>query len=246
MHGTSARYSYSKVKRDLPKWKSFINKFVPIFPEETWEYLCGTRRVVLFENEKAKEGFHGPEQFRFDVLDKLKPHLKKNMTVYGELVGWANGSTIMPKHDITKLKDKAFLEKYGEQIVYKYGTREGESRFVVYRISIITEDGFSLDFTPLQIAEWCERNGFEYIRQVYPTFIYDGDSKALRVLVEELTEREGLLAEDYIDPSHISEGVVVRVDANTPTPGLYKNKSFPFKLMEGIAKEKEIDMEDAS
>jgi len=56
------------------------------------------------------------------------------------------------------------------------------------------------------------------------------------------------LCEDYLDPSHINEGVVIRVDSGKLIPDFYKYKTFPFKLMEGIVKENPnfVDVEDAS
>jgi len=245
-HGTSGRYSLSRVYKILPRWKQWINKVIPIFKTEEYQYLVGTRRVVLFEKDEDKKGFHGPETFRFEWLEKLKPYLTKNLVVYGELVGWANGNTIMPKHDVTKLQDKAYVKKYGNEIIYKYGCQEGESDFIIYRISMVNDDGASIDFTPYQVQNWCETRGFKYAKQLIPSFIYDGDKERLVELVTDLTERLDKLTEDYIDFTHISEGVVVRVDCSNPIPLFYKNKSFAFKVMEGIAKENEVDLEDAA
>jgi len=245
-HGTSFRCGHVKTVRNLSKFKKFVNKFIPIFNVEKWEYVNGTRRVVLFEENFDKVGFHGSEQFRFDVLEKIKPHLIKNLIIYGEIYGWANDCTIMPNHDVTKLKDKGYEKKYGKDVVYKYGCREGEFDFMIYRIALCNEDGFITDFTPPQIEHWCTVRGFKYPKNIVNTFIYDGNTEKLRDLVEELTERPDKLTEDYIDPSHISEGVVVRCDHGTNIPMFYKNKSYAFKVLEGIAKENEIDIEDAN
>lgn len=50
-----------------------------------------------------------------------------------------------------------------------------------------------------------------------------------------------------VDPGHIREGVVVRVDSPSGTYYL-KNKSFALKLIEGIIKSDDsvVDMEEAS
>jgi len=245
-HGTSVRYSYSKTYRESKQnWFQKLFKLKPK-TKECFEYLVGTRRVVLFEDERNKEGFHGSEQFRFNYLEKLKPYLIENMTIYGELVGWANGNTIMAKHDVTKLKNKEYLKKYGKEMIYKYGCEEGKNKLFIYRISQTLSDGSQLDYTPAQIEEWCNRRGFEYIKQIYPSFIYNGNTEKLRELVENLTENPQKLTEDYYDPYCISEGVVIRVDTNTTVPLFYKNKSFVFKIMESIIKEQEIDLEDIS
>lgn len=244
IHGTSARYGFTKVSLNLPKWKQLINKFVPLFKTEQWEYVAGTRRVVL--NEPEKVGFHGVETYRFEWLEKLKPHLIKGMTVYGEIAGYANGKPIMATHDLNCLKDAAYTNKYGKQITYKYGCLPDTNRFHVYRITITNDDGDTIDYTEAQIHEWCKQRGFNPPLEVHQQFVYDGDVEKLKALVTELTERPDKLTEDYIDPSHISEGVIVRVDNGQTQPLFLKHKSYAFKVAEGIAAEKEVDVEDVS
>jgi hypothetical protein len=243
-HGTSGRYAYTKVMIELPKWKQIVNRFAPIFPEFKWDYVVGTRRVVLDNPEK--EGFHGSEGYRFEVLEKLKPYMTKGMTIYGEIVGYANGKPIMSPHHTKDLKDKAVTKKYGDTMIYKYGCLEGENKFHIYRITYTTEDGVHIDMTQQQLVAWCKDRNIEPSYDLVEPFIYDGDDQKLRRLVDELTEREDVLTEDYHDQSHISEGVIVRVDRNTTTPLFLKSKSYRFKVMEGIIQEKEVDLEDAS
>jgi hypothetical protein len=237
-HGTSGRYSHTQVVRELPRWKKWVNKIYPVFSGEGWEYLCGTRNVILFEEDRDKEGFHGCESYRFDWLNKLRPYLDKNMIIYGELVGYANGANIMPRHDLKILKDKAYEKKYGsEPFVYKYGCPEGENDFFIYRISYSSPSGKVLDFTWPQVKAWCQRTGFKHVLEVEPSFVFDGDLEKLKERVNYLTERPDRLTEDYLDPSHISEGVVIRVDHDTQIPEFYKSKSFAFRVAEGIMKE---------
>lgn len=243
-HGTSQRVGYLNVIKTLPKWKEWINKFLPVFPTSGYDYVVGTRRVILDSPEK--EGFHGSEGYRFEIAEKLKPYLTKGMTLYIEVVGWANGKPIMAKHSTKALKDKAFQKKYGDEIVYKYGALEGESKFHIYRITLTTEDGTCLDFTQSQLVQWCKDRGLYPAYDVVEPFIYDGNEEALRTLVESLTERPELLTEDYHDASHISEGVIVRVDRGTTIPLFFKSKSHAFKVAEGIASEEVVDVEDIS
>ena len=246
VHGTSARYSYSKVVREPLTFLDKLKDKVGLFSNESWEYMVGTRNVGLHEEQYNKEGFHGSEQFRFDILEMLKPYLEKGMTVYGELAGFANGSPIMGTHSMKALKNKAYTKKYGEKITYKYGCTEETLRFHVYRISITTEDGSELDFTDQQVVQWCENRDILPPLEVVPPFIYDGDIAALNLLVETLTETHHNLTEDRIDPSHVSEGLIIRVDYRGMVPKFYKNKSYAFKVLEGIFKEDNVDMEDAA
>lgn len=250
-HGTSGRYAYTKViTPDVPA-KTFWQKVVSIFksekveqPESQYEYVAGTRRTVL-KNEN-QEGFHGSEGYRFEILEQLKPYLTKGMEIYVEIVGYVNGRPIMPVHSTKDLKDKAISKKYGDEVVYKYGCVQGEYKFHIYRITLTTEDGNAIDFTQKQLVQWCNDRGLDPAYDVVPAIVYDGNLEALNALVDELTERPHLLTEDYHDQSHVSEGIIVRVDRGTQTPLFLKSKSYVFKVMEGIASEKEVDTEDAS
>lgn len=243
-HGTSQRVGYMKITVALPKWKQWVNKVYPVFPTEKYDYLVGTRRVLLDTPEK--EGFHGSEGYRFEVANKIFPYLSKGMQVYLEVVGWANGKPIMPPHNIKDLKDKAYSAKYGDQIIYKYGALEGTCKFHIYRVTLTTEDGATVDYTQQQLVQWCKDRGFDPAFDIVEPFVYDGDQSALVELVDKLTERPEVLTEDYHDSSHISEGVIVRADRNTLTPLFLKSKSYTFKVLEGIISEKEVDIEDIS
>ncbi|MDB4311948.1 hypothetical protein N9937_00820 [bacterium] len=251
LHGTSARYSNTLVKKSydsLTFWQKAMFHIRGGYPSqlESWEYVAGTRRVVLFEGQEQKEGFNGPEQWRFDWLEVLKPYLDKGLTVYGEIVGYANGSPIMGTHNTAPLKDKAFTKKYGETFTYSYGCHEGQNKFVVYRITQALNDGTILEYTPSQVIKWARDRGLEHTTRVHEDIVYDGHYENLIDLVEELTERTDVLCEDRTDPSHISEGIIIRVDGEKLQPKFYKNKSYAFKVCEGIYKETNVDVEDAS
>lgn len=246
VHGTSARYSLTKVVRTPTSFKEKFLNVLGLFKSESWEYLAGTRNVVLYSGQENKDGFHGAEGFRFQVLEQLKPFLEKGMTVYGELSGFANGKTIMPKHKMSGLKDKKYNKKYGKEICYSYGCKEHETRFHVYRISITDEEGVERDFSEEQVQAWCSNKDINGPLQLVTPFVYDGNVEALCNKVEQLTELPETLTEDVLDPSHISEGVVIRVDYHSFIPKFYKNKSYAFKVLEGIASEVEVDLEEVS
>lgn len=243
VHGTSHRSGLTLVKLALPKWKEFINKYVPIFPTEKWDYVVGTRNVVL---TPGKNGFHGSEQFRFDVAEMLKPYMDKGMTVYGEIAGYANGKPIMAVHNGKDTKDKAFVKKFGEQIVYKYNCAEHEYRFHVYRITRLTTDGQNIDMSEAQLEQWCADRGLNGPVNVCPPYIYNGNTEILSNLVELYTERAGLpsAGEDYIDPSHPGEGIILRIDTGKANPYFLKSKAHNFRVMEGMCEA--VDMEDVA
>lgn len=241
-HGTSQRVGYTKVLKQITGWRKWVNKLAPVFPTESYEYVVGTRRVLLGSSDAV--GFHGSEQYRYDILEQLKPYLTKGMEIYLEVVGWANEKTIMPKHNISKLKDKAYTAKYGDEIVYKYGATEGTTKFHIYRITLTTDDGNAVDLTQPQLVAWCKDRGLDPAYDVVEPFLYDGDEEKLRALVDQLTERPEVLTEDYHDASHISEGVIIRVDRFTQTPLFLKSKSYAFRVLEGLTEAE--DPEDAN
>lgn len=230
-HGSSHRQGYLPVTIQLPLWKRLVNKVINIFPTSEYQHVVGTRNCILDNGDK--EGHHGKEQWRFDVAKQIEPHLTKGMCIYGEIVGFVNGKPIMPNGDIKALKDKAYLKKYGETNVYAYGCKEHEFKFHIYRITLQCGQEV-IDFTDMQLKHWCNSRGFTPTLDVCEPFVYDGDQEALIKKVEYLTERPDCLTEDYTDPSHISEGVILRCDYGGLTPKFYKSKSYHFRVLEGM------------
>jgi hypothetical protein len=228
IHGTSKRCSYTLVTKELPKWKQLVNKIYPIFPAQEYAHVVGTRNTVLTEN---KDGFHGSEQFRFDVAKSLEPYMEKGMTIYGEIFGFVNGKPIMAVHQSSATKDKAFQKKYGKDIIYRYGCMDHEFGFHIYRITYSTPEHKNIDFSAKQVEEWCDARNIRTTFEVAPQEIYDGDVDKLIAKVEALTERPELLGEDYIDSSHPSEGIIIRIDDGNLTPKFLKSKAYFFRTM---------------
>lgn len=232
-HGTSGRSGITKVVVEHQGWKKFVNKLLPdFFPTETWKHIVGSRNVVLSDPDKVS--FHGSEGFRFQVAAEIEPYLEKGMTAFYEIVGHVNGKPIMPQHSIKALKDKSFTKKYGDVITYNYGCKEHEYRFHIYRLTYLTESGKNVDFSQQQLEAWCKDRNLPYTLEVSLPEIYDGDIEKLAAKVEYLTERPDLLTEDFTDPSHISEGIIIRVDDGSLQPWFLKSKSFAFRALEGL------------
>lgn len=242
-HGTSGRSSITLVTQPLNKFQQLVNKVKPVFREKKeYQHVIGTRRVVLGEGNK--DGFHGSEQFRVDIAEVIHPHLSEGVTAYYEIFGWANGKPIMPAHDVTKLKDKKYTKKYGNNVVYSYGLQEGQIGYHIYRVTYTTHSGETVDLTQAQLKKWCADRDLECSLDVCEPFVYDGDQEKLKALVEELTERPDVLTEDYTDPRHISEGVIIRCDRGTNTLLFLESKSYAFRAMESNVEV--LDIEDAS
>ncbi len=235
-HGTSFRLGYSKLDCFLPTWKKKVNHWLnkEIFPEFEFGYVSGSRNVVFKPSKEIPVGFHGEEGFRYEVAKEIEPYLEKGMQCFGEIVGNVNNKPVMPSHNIKALKDKAFTKKYGDVINYNYLCKKTEYKFMIYRLTHLNANGENVDFTQKQMEAFCQKYNLPHTFEVAPQEVYDGDLEKLINKVTQLTERPEVLTEDYIDPSHISEGIVIRCDFDGMKPTFYKSKSYAFSVCEGI------------
>lgn len=232
-HGTSQRVAKKRQVIKLPRWKKTINKIVPIFEDKTdYKLVVGTRNVVL--RDESKDGFHGSEQFRFDIARLLEPYLEDGMCFYLEVVGYANNKPIMPVGDVTALKDKRYTAKYGNTNKFHYGCSEFENDYHIYRITREDVNGNNIDMSQKEMEMWCLDRGLNCTYEVHPPIIYNGDEQYLRELVEKLTEREDELSADWQFPDMIGEGIILRIEGERNRPTFLKSKSYAFKVMEGI------------
>lgn len=217
-----------------------MKKLFHIKDKETSSYniISGTRRTIL---RAEYGGFNGSNEFRKKYNDMFIGKLPKGMTVYGEIVGWADESTpIMPRCLNSKVKDKEFQKRYGKETVFTYGCKQGENDCYIYRITISNEDGTTIELPTEDVILWCEKLGVKYVPLL---------DKFLYTTWEDLNNR----CQPYLDipeplsgGSHVTEGVVVRID-NRSKFTAYKTKSFTFKVLEGIIKDNADtpDMEEA-
>ena len=240
LHGTSGRVGYVKVERNL-KWYEYLLKKIGVKIESTnWEYLNGTRRVVLQESNGKQ--FHDPT-IREKSFELFNGKLKKGETVYFEIVGFeSNGNPIMPSVSTKLINDKNFTKKYGDTITYTYGCKPNDCDVYVYRITSTNEDGDTIDYSWSDVVKRCGELGVKTVPEI-KKFIY-GDS------IETSEDWFYLVSyfangESRIDNTHISEGVCVRIEGGLENK-TFKYKSFEFKVLEGIIKDLgQIDQEEA-
>ena len=272
LHGTSGRTSHTKVLKGFKR--SLLDRI--LFREGTpiydWGYVSGTRRTVL---DTFDGGFYGCNRFREKYHNMFEGKLLKGETAYYEIVGFIdNGTPIMGICNNKKLNDKEFVKKYGETTTFSYGcyptgkkvmcgTDEygdykvlvdaPQSDIYVYRMTMTNEDGDVIEYTPEYMRYRCEQMGIKTVPVHWYGFIPDeeiftGVSCEFTNPGEFVLEKaeEFYDGEEPIDPTHIREGVVVRI-VNRPTFTAYKHKNFTFKVLEGIIKEtaEAPDMEEA-
>lgn len=272
LHGTSGRTAFVPTfnggyTTNNPFHK-FITKILPVekaqkFAEKhctpvfDYDIVTGTRRTVL---DNFDGGFYGSNEFRKQYHDFFKGKLWKGETVYYEIVGFTHdGTPIMSTCSNEKLKDKAFVKQYGKTTTFSYGCdpqgRGGkpQSDIYVYRMTMTNEDGQVVEYTPDFMRYRCMYMGVKTVPVEWAGFI--PDEEVFTGTSCELTDAGQFVLEkaekffdgpEPIDPSHIREGVVIRV-INRPTFTAYKHKNFNFKVIEGIIKDvAEVpDMEEA-
>ena len=223
MHGTSQRTA------NLPKLnnKNWITKLKDKYFKTKYDVVTGTRRVVL---ENFDNGFYGSDAFRRLYHDWFKGKLHKGEEVYYEVVGYVNETTpIMPDGDNKKVQDKEFVKKYGDKTRFSYGCAEGFNEIYVYRMTMTNEDGYVVEYPWELVKTRCEEMGVKHVPEL-DKFIYTTEKNMLKRVEKYL---------DITDPvgkTHISEGVVVRID-NRKSFKAYKKKGFFFKVLEGIIKD---------
>lgn len=221
MHGTSQRTSYTLVENN----KNFITKLIGKYIKK-WKVVTGTRRVVLQNIEKSTVGgFYNDDSFRKQWHDFFKDKLQKGETVYYEVVGYSNEATpIMTDGANKKVNDKDFLAKYGETTRFSYGCSEGFSNAYVYRMTITNEDGYVVEYPWEVVKLRCEEMGANAVPE-FEKFMFTNK--------EDLLERveKYLDIEDPVGKTHVSEGVVVRIE-NKKVFKAYKKKGFYFKVLE--------------
>ena len=270
LHGTSARTSHTKVLKGFKRNLLDIilrREGTPIYD---WGIVSGTRRTVL---DTFDGGFYGSNEFRKPYHDFFDGKLLKGETVYYEIVGFTHdGKSIMGQCNNKKLNDKEFVKKYGETTTFSYGCAPGmqyelefneqgdvvnrkpfyhQNDIYVYRMTMTNEDGEVVEYTPDQMRHRCMYMGVKTVPVHWYGFIPENpgskDDDTISAGEWVLNKAEQFYdGEEPIDPTHIREGVVIRV-LNRPTFTAYKHKNFQFKVLEGIIKEsaEAPDMEEA-
>ena len=257
LHGTSGRIGNVLIERDL-NWKEKIGKRLGLkIQEKEWKYMNGTRRVVLEETSGTQ--FHDPN-IRDKAYNLFKENLRKGETVFFEIVGSeSTGAMIMPSVDTTKMGDKDFTKTYGKSMAYTYGTEPGQCEIYVYRMTLTTEDGQSIDYTWDDVVKRCNEIGVKTVPFIAKTTLteigmavtmktgtpsFEYNDRDAKDEFERLVTLYGS-GPSTLDTRHIKEGVCVRIEGgiNNQT---FKFKSFEFKVLEGIIKDSGvIDAEEA-
>lgn len=236
LEGTSFREILSPVK----KKNGFFRRLFKLPEQVEYKPLCGSRRITVSSEEG---GFYGSNAFRLDIHKQIIPHLRNNLEVFGEIVGWTGegGAPIMGKVDTTCLQDKDFTKKYGKEMIFHYGCEEGQYDFYIYRIAEIDDEGeVVVEYSTDQIRYWCDLHGFKMVPILYRGFIPEGVDAGEYVmeLAKQYCNGESTLA------PHWREGCVIRIDNIAGKYSCFKHKNDYYKIMKGLYVEKLENTED--
>lgn len=241
LHGTSARIGYLPVLKGYKRtlWDKITHKDgTPIYQ---YDYIDGTRRTLLVSYDG---GFYGSNEFRKHFHEAIEGKLHEGETCYAEIVGFTDdGTPIMGSVSNKKTNDKAFIKQYGDMTTFSYGCDPTgviapKNDFYVYRMTLTTPEGYTVEYSPEYTRYRCEQMGVKFVPVEWHGYIpehpacEDDDT---------ITAGEWIMnkAEQYydgpepIDPRHVREGVVVRL-VDKPSFTAYKHKNFSFRLISGI------------
>lgn len=262
LEGTSGRTAYIKypVKQEYKWYQKVIafitNKELPEYKEE-YQKVYGTRRVIKgLPSDDSND-------YRSIISKQIEPYIKKNEIWYYEIVGFEpNGKAIQGQVSTEKMP-KAFRKRFGDIMTYKYGCLPNTFDFYVYRIMVKTEDAeYELPWSV--VKDKCNRAGIKHVPEVnqfisrsenHKLINYDKDDcdyadgyarYSIKEYIKYLCEDTDIA--DPIDSSHIKEGYVLRVDSlSTGDMKLYKEKTFEYKVLAGIAKDSDsyVDEEES-
>lgn len=241
LHGTSARIGYLPVLKGYKRtlWDKITHKWgTPIYD---YDYIDGTRHTLITNYDG---GFYGSNEFRKHFHEAIEGKLHKGESIYAEIVGFTDdGTPIMGSVSNKKTNDKAFIKQYGDMTTFSYGcdpTGEAAPKndFYVYRMTLTTEDGYTVEYSPEYTRYRCEQMGVKFVPVEWRGYIpehpacEDDDTISAGEWVMHKAEQyyDG---PEPIDPRHVREGVVVRL-VDKPSFTAYKHKNFSFRLISGI------------
>lgn len=243
IHGTSGVSAYVLCHQPL-NWKQKIAKWLTGESFDKYDYIYSSRTVIKnkYYNPGVNSGYYSDDIWA--EADKIvKPHLERGQTAYYEIVGFLpNGGYIQKGYDYGCVPPKA-----GEEF-----TSEKHFKVRIYRITYTNIDGKVIEYTPLQVQQWCANAGltpveecyFGKAKDLYPDL--DVSNHWNENFIERLSNDKRFYME--LDSPHCKnkvphEGLVIKPLERLGTA--FKLKSFRFLDKEGrLADLGEIDIED--
>ena len=186
LHGTSTIIANILCNRKLSVWEKIKKFFGFKVKEKEYGNIYSSRSVIKnrYLNKDAHD-FYGVDIWGCVNRD-FSPYIEEGMTVYGEIVGYLEGSQkmIQPKHD--------------------YGCREGQWKFMPYRITMTDAEGNKTEWDVSQVDAWTRKLVADHPeladKTMFMTILYQG--------------RFGDLYPDLDESNHWHENVLARMKAD--------------------------------
>jgi len=237
LHGTSARYYNTLVKKPL-NWKDKLAKFFGVnVIEEYYDYICASRRVIKscgFEELPDKNHWFTSGDLWSEVgKEFFEGKLNHGEAVYCEIVGKTYTGEVI-------------------QSGYTYGFEK--PKVYIYRISNINSQGVEIDLSYQQMKTRAIQLGVECCPELFygvlSTFILNNkgyisiseypEFGELDVVLNDIFYNRLLEKPSILDKSVVEEGFCVRID-KYPKPEIFKIKSKKFLEHETKALDKQDD-----
>ena len=162
VHGTSGISAYVLCKEK----PSLINKIKGWFGNTNikYDYLYSSRSVIKNATETTNPGGYYSCDIWAEADKIIRPHLRKGMTIYYEIVGFLpTGKYIQKNYDYGCVPPEA-----GEPF-----THEKHFKVRVYRITMVNVDGYIHEFSAKEVQEWCKANDLIPVTEYYYGYAKD-------------------------------------------------------------------------
>ena len=223
-HGTSAVFANVLIKKPL-SWKEKLVKFLGVeVIDKQYDILYASRTVIKnqYINAGVTAGYYNEDIWAV-VRDEIKDKIEPGITIYGEIVGYLQSGKHIQKG-------------------YDYGCVHGEHKLVVYRITYTKPDGNVIEYSWLQIKDYCRKYQLEHVKELFfgtiREFVDDwGEETFLDWLSTTYLEKDCKYCVNKVP----AEGICVRIDGRD-NYSTYKLKSKRFLERET----KELDSGEAN
>lgn len=158
IHGTSGISAYVLCHKPL-SWKERIAKWLTGESFDKYDYIYSSRTVIKnkYYNPQVGSGYYSDDIW--SEADKIvRPKLARGETAYYEIVGFLpNGKYIQKGYDYGCVPPKS-----GEIF-----THEKHFKVRIYRVTMTNVDGKVVEYTPLQVQQWCNNVGLTPVEECY-------------------------------------------------------------------------------
>lgn len=211
-HGTSVVLGNLLVKRKLSFGERLLKRIGVQIMDSTYGLTYSSRRVIKAVNGVTKDSNHFYIEDIWGVVAKeVQDRIPAGFTVYGEIVGYTPDGTPI-------------------QQGYPYGCEVGSHKFVVYRVTLTTAEGKTVELNWPQVIEFCEKQGFGIVPTLWQGFakdVFPNLDESLHWADSFVSKLEETLVQDgdcsHNPPKTPAEGICLRIDR------LHESETFKLK-----------------